>query len=56
MLPRRRDIAPPASQDGHSRCRVVELRAGSYSDAWGMPLSESLRRENFRWADLVQGT
>jgi hypothetical protein len=24
--------------------------------AWGRGFLESLRRENFRWADLVQGT
>src|SRR5271170_6040867 len=32
---RRGDVAPPASPDGHLRCRVAELRAGSETDAWG---------------------
>jgi hypothetical protein len=44
------------SQDGHSRRGVAELRAGSHSKAWGTAFFESLRKENFRWADLVQRT
>src|SRR6266436_4137611 len=33
------DVFPRAHQDGHSRCRVAELRAESHSDAWGTLLS-----------------
>jgi len=43
VLLRRGDVAPPASQDGHSRCRVAELRARSHSDAWGTQLSSEPR-------------
>jgi hypothetical protein len=39
VLLRRGDVVPTASQDGHSRCRVAELRARSDSDAWGTQLS-----------------
>ena len=35
-------------------CRVAELRAGSHSEAWDTQLSRDPKRENFRWADLVQ--
>src|SRR5271157_3073428 len=34
VLLRRGVVVPPASQDGHSRYRVAELRAGSQSYAW----------------------
>ena len=39
MLVRRPDVVPTASQAGHSRCTVAELRAGSHSNAWGTQLS-----------------
>ena len=46
-----------ANQDDRSRCRVVELRSESHSDALGgHSFPESLRKKNFRWADLVQET
>src|ERR1017187_3359632 len=38
VLLRRGDVAPPASQDSHSNCRVAELRAGSHSSPWGTRL------------------
>jgi hypothetical protein len=41
VLRRLGDVGPPASQDGHSRFVVAELRAGSRSDAWVHCLDES---------------
>ena len=35
--------------------RVFELRAKLQSDAWIRAFPENLKRENLRWADLVQG-
>ena len=35
--------------------RVFELRAKLQSDAWIRAFAENLKRENLRWADLVQG-
>src|ERR1019366_8502801 len=41
---RRGGAAPPASQDGHSRCTVAELRARSHSSPSDVRLSETPRR------------
>jgi len=35
---------------------LLKLRAESQSKTWVHSFPESLRRENFRWADLVQET
>ena len=39
MVMRREDVALPACQGDHSRCKVAELRAGPHSNAWGGRLS-----------------
>jgi hypothetical protein len=48
QLLRRGDVAPPASQDGHSRRRVAELRSGSHSNAWGTGLSREPKKKKLQ--------